>query len=100
MKEDYYIWVSERFIGNYSKLGGLFRDGDVYLTYRAPRARNIYFEPIVHSDYAVFSKGPAVKAIGARTTYLYPDGSTIESSKGQPDFQKLQCIRLPSQCKK
>ena len=100
MKEDYYIWVRENFIGRHSKFGGLFRNGSVYLTYKARRARKVYFEPIVHADYVVYSKGPVAKVKGARTSYLYPDGSSAENSRGKPDFQKLQCIRLPSQCKK
>ena len=100
MTEDYYIWVSENFIGRYTKRGGLFRNGDVYLTYRAPQARKVNFEPIVHSDYVVFSKGPAIKAVGALVSYTYPDGSVVEKSIAEPDFRKLQCIRLPSQCKK
>ena len=100
IKENYYVEVWENFIGGYSKRGSLFRNGGSYLIYRAPSARSIYFEPVVHSDYPVFSKGPPVKADGLRTKYFYPDGSVIESGRGKADFQKLQCIRLPSECQK
>ena len=100
MREDYYVQVRERFIGGHSKRGSLLRNGDVYLIYRAPNARSIYFEPVVHSDYPVFLKGPPVKADGLRTNYFYPDGSVVESGGGQAAFRRLQCIRLPSECQK
>ena len=100
LREDYYIRVSENFIGGYSKLGTLIRNGSIVLTYRAQHARNIYFEPLIHASYPVYSKGPAIKLPGARTSHLYPDGTVVETRDTRPDFRKLHCIRLPTECGK
>ena len=100
MKEDYYVWVQEHFVGGYSKFGNLIRSGELILTYEAPRARQIYFEPVVRSKYPIYTKGPAIKLPGARTSHLYPDGTVVETRDTRPDFRKLHCIRLPSECGK
>ena len=97
LKQDYYPWVLEKFIGGYEKAIGLAGNGYGYATFIAPAARNIYFEPIVHVDFPVFSVSPKVKAKGNKTVFTYPDGSTAVHALTQPLFKKLQAIRLQTE---
>jgi hypothetical protein len=97
LKQDYYPWVLERFIGGYEKAIGLAGNGFSYATFIAPAARNIYFEPILHVDFPVFSVGPKVKAKGNKTVFIYPDGSTAVHALTEPVFKKLQAIRLQTE---
>ena len=97
LKQDYYPWVAERFIGGYEKTIRLAGDGYGYATFIAPTARNIYFEPVLHVDFPVFSVGPKVKAKGNRTVFTYPDGSVAVHALTVPTFKKLQAIRLQAE---
>jgi len=97
LKQDYYPWVAERFIGGYEKTIRLAGDGYGYATFIAPTARNIYFEPVLHVDFPVFSVGPKVKAKGNRTVFTYPDGSVAVHALTVPMFKKLQAIRLQAE---
>ncbi|MDF3935943.1 hypothetical protein [Pseudomonas citronellolis] len=94
IKEDYYPWVDEEFLGSYAKQVRLLGSGDIYLTYRTPNAQRINFEPVLHTDYVVYSAGPKVKKEGNHTQFTYPDGSIIADGSSEPDFDKLQAIRL------
>ena len=97
LKQDYYPWVHEGFIGGYKKKAYLAGEGYIYLMYQAPRARQVYFEPILHSAFVARSKGPKVKREGNRTFFYYPDGSSSPELQFQPSFRKLQAIRLAAE---
>jgi len=94
IRPDYYPWVREGFIGGYSKVVNLVRSGEGDLMYRAVNARSVEFEPVLHSGYEVHSIGPKVKRVGDGGIFYYPDGSSSHERRGQPDFKKLQRIRL------
>jgi hypothetical protein len=94
IKKDYYPWVKENFLGAYSKRVSLSGEGDIYLMYQALQARKVYFEPALHSDFVVYSTGPKVKTEGNYPTYTYPDGSVVTEARSEPNFRKLQALRL------
>jgi hypothetical protein len=93
IKRDYYPWINEQFIDGHEKLVWLVGREDMYLYYRAPNARKVMFEPLLHADHFVYSVGPKVHKEGNRNRYTYADGS-VEMGGGKPTFQKLQAIRL------
>ena len=93
IRRDYYPWLSEAFIGGYRKHISLAGEGDIYLMYRALQARNVYFEPVFHSDFLVKSEGVKVKSDRNYITFTYPDGSVVSDRRSQPDFLKLQTLR-------
>ena len=94
IEKDYYPWVSESFIGKYKKDVNLLSEGpDYFLTYQALQARQVYFEPILHTDLLVSSVGPKVKKKGNYAVFTYPDGSSEAVARAKPDFLKLQTIR-------
>ena len=97
VEQDYYPWVGEHFLGGYIKVLWLAGDRNLYKRYIAKQARNIYFEPVLHSDFVVSSKSPSVKAKGNRTIFTYPDGISKPEASGRPSFRKLQEIRLESE---
>jgi hypothetical protein len=94
IRKDYYPRVSEHFIGGHEKLAWLVGEGGTYLYYRAPNARKVKFEPILHANYVLHSVGPKVKKKGNYTRYTYPDGSVVADRISDPNFKKLQAIRL------
>jgi hypothetical protein len=97
--KDYYYWISERFLGGHVKTLSLFGGGYGYLMYNAATAKEIYFEPVVHSKYVLRSVGPKVKKDGNHPTFTYPDGST--SSNGKPaSFARLEAIRHTAEAEK
>lgn len=100
--KDYYPWVREAYVlGYYDKSANLTNEYEVYRTYKAPEARNIYFEPVLHSDLIVTSTSSKKKVFDEVeiTTFRYPDG-TEESNAGlDPDFKKMQAIRLKTKDK-
>ncbi|MBV7576346.1 hypothetical protein KW846_26865 [Pseudomonas sp. PDM32] len=94
IKKDYYPWVSESFIGAYKKDVSLITEGnDYFLSYQALKARQVYFEPMLHTGFLVRSEGPKVKKKGNYATFTYPDGSMESVPRAKPDFLKLQTIR-------
>ncbi|MCY1402460.1 hypothetical protein D3C76_395760 [compost metagenome] len=97
IRKDYYPWVKENFLGGYSKRVSLAGEGDIYLMYRALQAREVYFEPVLHSDFVVYSAGPKVKKDGNYPTYRYPDGSVLTEARSEPNFRKLQAMRLSAE---
>lgn len=97
---DYYPWVNENFIGGYSKRASLSGEGRSYLTYKAHQARNIYFEPVLHSDLVVTSVSPKKQVIGDFIRFYYPDGTIVSNGQSMPDFVKMQNIRLSAEAKK
>ncbi|MNO66328.1 hypothetical protein D3C76_571140 [compost metagenome] len=97
IKKDYYLWVDEEFLGQYKKTVNLAGEGDVYLMYQALQARQVYLEPILHSDYVIYSAGPKVKKKGNHTTFIYPDGSVVADGRSEPNFRKLQAMRLSAE---
>ena len=94
IRKDYYPRVSEHFLGGYEKLARLVGEGGIYLYYRALNARKVAFEPLLHADYVLYSVGPKVKKEGNYTQYTYPDGSMVGDRISDPNFKKLQAIRL------
>ncbi|NWB27834.1 hypothetical protein HX886_12815 [Pseudomonas gingeri] len=99
IKKDYYPWTSETFLGRYTKDINLAGEGDIYLMYRALQARQVYFEPIVHSDFMVSSEGTKVHKVGSFISFTYPDGSVVADGRSKPNFRKLQAIRLATEGK-
>lgn len=100
IKENYYLWVAERLVVNSRVNVGLLAEEGLFLSYRAKEARSIYFEPHLYADYITYSSMSKAKGKGYDVTFTYPDGSVIKDGRVRPDFRKLQCIRLPSACKK
>ena len=99
IKEDYYPWVSEAFIGGYRKYVSLAGEGHIYLKYQARQARQVYFEPVLHSGFTVYSVQPKEKKKGNHTTFIYPDGSAVADGRAKPDFRKLQALRHAAEAK-
>jgi hypothetical protein len=99
IKKDYYPWIDEEFLGPYKKTVNLAGEGNIYLSYQALRARQVYFEPVLHSDYEIYSAGPKVKKKGNHTTFTYPDGSVVADGRSDPDFRRLQALRLAAESK-
>jgi hypothetical protein len=93
IRKDYYPWVKESFLGGYRKRVSLAGEGDIYVMYQALQARQVYFEPVLHSDFLVTSEGTKVHKIGSFIKFSYPDGTTVADGRSQPDFRKLQAIR-------
>jgi hypothetical protein len=67
--------------------------------YQALQARQVYFEPILHSDFVVYSAGPKIKKEGNHTVITYPDGSVEPDGRWGPNFRKLQAIRQAAESK-
>ncbi|WP_455884476.1 hypothetical protein [Pseudomonas spelaei] len=99
IREDYYPWLSEAFLGGYRKQIRLAGKGDIYVSYQAVQARQIYFEPVLHSDFLVNSEGTKVHKVGSFISFTYPDGSVLADGRSTPDFRKLQAIRLAAEGK-
>ena len=99
IKENYYPWVSEAFIGGHRKTMSLAGEGDIYLMYRAHDAREVYFEPVLHSRFVVHSEQPKVHKKGLYSSFTYPDGSIEKTPSGKPNFHKLETIRLAAEKK-
>ncbi|NWA05434.1 hypothetical protein [Pseudomonas gingeri] len=99
IKKDYYPWIDEEFLGPYKKTVSLAGEGDIYLMYRALQARQVYFEPVLHSDFVLYSAGPKVKKKGNYTAFTYPDGSVFADGRWHPNFLRLQTIRLAAEGK-
>ncbi|MEX5685301.1 hypothetical protein [Pseudomonas silesiensis] len=93
IRKDYYPWINEQFIGGHEKLAWLVGEGGIYTYYRAPNARKVTFEPLLHAEYMVYSEGPKVKKKGNRNHFSYSDGSVVVGGS-DPSFKKLQAIRL------
>ncbi|WP_268799177.1 hypothetical protein [Pseudomonas huanghezhanensis] len=99
IRESYYPWVHESLLGRPKLSVSLTGEGKIYLGYKALNARSVYFEPVVHSDFVLYSKGPAVKKDGNFTSFTYPDGSVFADGRWHPNFRKLEAIRLAAQSK-
>jgi hypothetical protein len=99
IKKDYYPWLHEKFLSGYEKYVSLAGEGNTYLFYQALQARQVYFEPILHSDFLVTSKGTKVHKVGDFIKFTYPDGSLLSDSSNKPSFRKLQAIRLSAEGK-
>ncbi len=110
IKEDYYPWVKEGLTMGYTKTGNFFKGwmkrvsllagGDYYLKYQALQARQVYFEPILHSDFVVYSVQPREKGEVNLFTFTYPDGSVEKVSRVNPSFRKLEAIRMAAEKQK
>ncbi|SEI18071.1 hypothetical protein AB3464_27765 [Pseudomonas asplenii] len=94
IKKDYYPWLSEAFLGGYRKQVSLAGEGDIYVIYQALQGRQVYFEPILHSGFVLYSVQPKEKKEGHYTKYTYPDGSVFADGRWHPNFRRLQSIRL------
>ena len=92
ISKDYYPRVNEQFIEKHEKLAWLFGQGEIYSYYRAPSARKVAFEPLLHAEYVLYTVEPKVQGEGY-SHYNYPDGSVVADGR-DPSFQKLQAIRL------
>ena len=100
IKKDYYPWVSEAFLGGYKKHVSLAGEGNLYLKYQALQARQVFFEPVLHSNYLVTSEGTKVHKVGSFIKFTYPDGTVVADGSHSPDLRKLQTIRLAAENKK
>ncbi|WP_434610113.1 hypothetical protein [Pseudomonas sp. R1-7] len=99
IKKDYYPWVSEAFLGGYKKHVSLAGEGNLYLKYQALQARQVFFEPILHSNYLVTSEGTKIHKVGSFIKFTYPDGTVVADGSHNPDLRKLQAIRLAAENK-
>jgi len=97
--EDYYPLVSERFINGYAKQVSLVGVDGGDLTYTAPDARIVYFEPVLHGDYVVRSIAPKKNVKGDFPKFYYPDGTVQSHWRSEADFKKMQEIRRKTEAK-
>jgi hypothetical protein len=100
IKKDYYPWISEAFLGGYRKHISLLGEGYIYLMYQALQARQVHFEPILHSNFVLHSLGVKEKKEGNNIIFTFPDGSVWADGRLDSKFQKLQAIRLAAENKK
>ena len=100
IKKDYYPWIDEEFLGPYKKTVSLAGEGNIYLSYQALQARQVYFEPVLHSDFVIYSAGPKVKKKGNHTSFTYPDGSVVADGRSNPNYHKLHSVSLKKKKKK
>ncbi|MNY43179.1 hypothetical protein D3C86_1781170 [compost metagenome] len=85
-------------MGSYRKDVSLLGEKqNYYLSYQALHAREVYFEPVLHSKFVVRSVGPQEKKKGNYATFTYPDGSVENVARATPRFQKLQAIRVAAE---
>lgn len=94
INEEYFPWVDQQFRGHYETQVWLAGNGEIYRSYLAPRAKEVKFEPILHANTVVRSIWPKDHVIGKYIEFSYPDGSVIADGSSEPDFDKLQAIRL------
>ena len=100
IKKDYYPWLKENFLDGYVKRISLAGEASLYLKYQALQARQVFFEPILHSNYLVTSEGTKVHKVGSFIKFTYPDGTVVADGSHNPDLRKLQAIRLAAENKK
>lgn len=100
IKEQYYPWVDEEFLGEYKKTVSLFGKHDIYLMYQALQAKQIYFQPIVHSSYVLYSAGPRAKGDDNSEIFTYPGEKAAVATNRDPSFSKLEAIRLAAEKQK
>lgn len=93
IRKDYYPWVSETFLGEYTHRVSLLGEGGIYLGYQALQAKTIYFEPVLHSNFVLNSVEPKEKKKGNYTIFTLPDGKVIADGRPDTKFSKLQAIR-------
>lgn len=98
--KDYYPWVKDSYSGGYIKRAGLAGEARSYLTYEAREARSVYFEAVLHSDYVVSSTAPKKHKVGEFITFQYPDGTIESDRRSEPNFKKMQEIRLKAEAEK
>jgi hypothetical protein len=100
IKEEFYPWVSESFLGGYRKQMYLAGKHQTYLKYQAISARRLYFEPHLNSTLIVRSAEPKIHKIGVFSEFSYPDGSVLSDGAAYPDFRRLEAIRQAVESKK
>ena len=93
IRKDYYPWVDEDFLGEYQKTINLVGEVETYFEYQALQARNLYFEPVLHTDFVLYSAGPKEKRKGNYPVFVFPDGSVVDDDRPNSKFLKLQAIR-------
>ena len=96
IRKDYYPWVSETFLGQYTHRVSLMGEGDIYLGYQALQAKTVYFEPVLHSNFVLNSVEPKEKK-GNYTIFTLPDGRVIADGRPDTKFSKLQAIRMAAE---
>ncbi|WP_426781211.1 hypothetical protein [Pseudomonas syringae] len=99
IRKDYYPWVDEEFLGRYIKTINLVGEVETYLGYEALQARKVYFEPVLHSDFVLYSAGPKKKKKGNYTRFVFPDGSVVADGRPDSKFLRLQAIRKAAEAK-
>ncbi|WP_334597609.1 hypothetical protein [Pseudomonas alvandae] len=99
IKKDYYPWLKENFLDGYVKRISLAGEASLYLKYQALQARQVFFEPILHSNYLVTSEGTKIHKVGSFIKFTYPDGTVVADGSHNPDLRKLQAIRLAAENK-
>ncbi|MBO0396017.1 hypothetical protein J1F00_16645 [Stenotrophomonas maltophilia] len=97
---DYYPWLNESFLGGHARFINLFTGRYIFITYKATNARNVYFEPILHSTLLTQSIQPKAKHPESQATFHYPDGSSSLERDVEPSFQKLQAIRMATEARR
>jgi len=96
----YYPLLQESFLGGHRVQLVLWRATGEYRKYQALNAREVYFEPMLYSNYVVRSVGPKVKKEGNYRVIIYPDGSVQSDGRSGPSFSKLETIRKAAESQK
>ncbi|GLU41161.1 MAG: hypothetical protein AB7E55_07195 [Pigmentiphaga sp.] len=96
----YYPLLQESFLGGHRVQLVLWRATGGYRKYQALNAREVYFEPMLYSNYVVRSVGPKVKKEGNYRVIIYPDGSVQSDGRSGPSFSKLETIRKAAESQK
>lgn len=99
IKKDYYPWIDEDFLGQYKKTVNLTGEVETYLGYQALQASKVYFEPILHSGFVLYSSGPKEKKKGNYSVFTFPDGSVVADGRPDSKFLKMQAIRNTAEAK-
>ncbi|MEE4081050.1 hypothetical protein [Pseudomonas viridiflava] len=99
ISKDYYPWVKESFFEGHFKRVSLIGAGDIYIGYRALQAKKVYFEPVFHSGFVLYSVEPKTKKDGDYTVFTFPDGSVVADGRPNSKFLKLEAIRKAAEAK-
>ncbi len=57
------------------------------------KAKSIYFEPVLHSHFILYSVEPKELKEGRYTRFTFPDGSVVADGRPNSKFLILEAIR-------
>ncbi|MGA3701227.1 hypothetical protein ACPAVH_35995 [Enterobacteriaceae bacterium TYF_5] len=89
ISEHYFPWVNHLYKDNKGKTLWLYGK-ELYLFYKSRDAKEITWNPIIHTDAVVYSEYPAErKTKGIQRTFYYSDGTQEITNESNPNYQKL-----------